>query len=146
LNEYQITVIKSYLGKNSDLPKTNIDKKLIVLQAMQILNEEIEDLKKENLIKTERIKLLIHDSKTYTASEIAKELNMKSGTELNKQLNDKGIQYKVNNTWVFYAKYSNCGYESIKQQELDSGKIIYNRHFTGKGRDFILNVFSSEVK
>jgi anti-repressor protein len=85
---------------------------------------------------------LIHSTKTYTATEIAKELNLKSATELNKILESKGIQYKQNGTWLLTAKYSECGYTSIKQEELDSGRIIYNRHWTGKGRDFVVELLS----
>ena len=75
------------------------------------------------------------------SSEIAKELNMRSANEFNKILSDLKIQYKVNNTWVLTAKYSNLGYESIKQNVLDNGKVVYDRKFTQLGRDFILELF-----
>jgi hypothetical protein len=140
LNEKEVTLIKMNLGKNSELPKTKLEKQLLVKQAIQYLNEEIAELKRENQIHQDRINLLIHDNKTYTTTEIAKELNLKSANQLNKMLEGKEVQYKMNRTWVLTAKYSDCGYENIKQQELDNGKIIYNRHWTGKGRDFILNI------
>ncbi|MEG2347280.1 MAG: antA/AntB antirepressor family protein [Cetobacterium sp.] len=89
----------------------------------------------------DKIEVLTHVNKLYTSTEIAKELGLKSATELNKLLSDKKIQYKVNNTWVLTAKYSNVGYESIKQTVLDNGKVIYDRKFTQIGRDFILNLF-----
>lgn len=89
----------------------------------------------------DKIEVLTHVNKLYTSTEIAKELGLKSATELNKLLSDKKIQYKVNNTWVLTAKYSNIGYESIKQTVLDNGKVIYDRKFTQIGRDFILNLF-----
>ncbi|WP_297638601.1 antA/AntB antirepressor family protein [uncultured Clostridium sp.] len=89
----------------------------------------------------DKIEVLTHVNKLYTSTEIAKELGLKSATELNKLLSDKKIQYKVNNTWVLTAKYSNAGYESIKQTVLDNGKVIYDRKFTQIGRDFILNLF-----
>lgn len=100
---------------------------------------------KENRIKAERKNaILMHTNKTYTATEIAKELGFKSATALNKDLCDKGIQYKVNNTYVLYSDYASLGYVSIKQQILDSGKEIYNRHFTQEGRDFILNLYKQD--
>lgn len=70
--------------------------------------------------------ILTHVNKTYTMTEIAKELNMKSAAELNKELRDRHIQYKVNGTWVLYSEYSNRGYEDIKQEVLDNGKVIYD--------------------
>ena len=47
LNEKQVTMIKLNLGKNSELPQTSLEKKLIVAQAIQILNTEIEELRSE---------------------------------------------------------------------------------------------------
>lgn len=88
--------------------------------------------------------ILMHVNKTYTMTEIAKELNLKSATELNKILAKKHVQYKVNGTWVFYSDYSDLGYENIKQEVLDNGKVIYHRKITQLGRDFIINLFNGE--
>lgn len=87
--------------------------------------------------------ILTHVNKTYTMTEITKELNMKSATELNKILAEKKIQYKVNDTWVLYSDYSNLGYEDIKQEVLDSGKVIYHRKITQLGREFIIGLFEN---
>ena len=84
---------------------------------------------------------LVHQNKLYTTSEIAKELGLSSATKLNNLLSEKKIQYKQNKTWLLYSKYSELGLVSIKQEVLDHGKIIYDRKWTGKGRDFILNLF-----
>lgn len=84
---------------------------------------------------------LLHQNKLYTTSEIAKELGLSSATKLNNLLSEKKIQYKQNGTWLLYSKYSEMELVSIKQQPLDNGKIIYDRKWTGKGRDFILNLF-----
>lgn len=87
--------------------------------------------------------ILTHVNKTYTMTEIAKELNLKSATELNKLLADRKIQYKVNGTWVLYSDYSDFGYEDIKQEVLDNGKVIYHRKITQIGREFILDLFKN---
>lgn len=84
---------------------------------------------------------LVHQNKLYTTSEIAKELGLSSATKLNNLLSEKKIQYKQNKTWLLYSKYSELGLVSIKQEVLDNGKIIYDRKWTGEGRDFILNLF-----
>ena len=101
-------------------------------------------LKEERAARIEaerRNAILMHVNKTYTATEIAKELNMKSAQELNNKLGDMGIQYKVNKTWVLYSDYASMGYEDIKQEVLDNGKVVYHRKFTQSGRDFILGLF-----
>lgn len=85
--------------------------------------------------------ILMHVNKTYTITEIAKELGLKSAMQLNRILADKKIQYQVNGTWLMYSNYSGCGYEEIKQEVLDSGKVIYHRRITQMGREFILGLF-----
>jgi phage antirepressor YoqD-like protein len=148
LDEKQVTAIKLTIEKNpmipsmtvEGFPKTDLEKELLIQQAMIFQREKIEKLQQQLSDKTNQVNRLIHDNKTYTTTEIAKEMNLKSAIELNKILEENGIQYKMNGTWVLTAKYSNLDYESIKQQELDNGTIIYNRHWTGKGRDFILSL------
>ena len=109
--------------------------------------ELLTKLKEERVARLEAERknaILTHVNKTYTMTEIAKELNMKSATELNKYLAEKKIQYKVNGTWVFYSDYSNLGYEDIKQEVLDSGKVIYHRKITQLGREFIIGLFEGK--
>lgn len=81
----------------------------------------------------------MHVNKTYTVTEIAKELGLRSAIELNKILGKMRIQYKINGTWVMYSDYSNLGYDEIKQEVLDNGKVIYHRRITQLGREFIIN-------
>ena len=152
LFERHVTAIKLKIEKNyslrngAELPKTNLEKKLLIKQGYDLLLEEINQLQEQNKKLDGQVKRLVHDTKTYTTTEIAKELNLKSAQGLNNILEEKKIQYFVNGTWVLAADLSDKGYESIKQQELDNGKIIYNRHWTGKGRDFILALFDKEVQ
>ena len=98
----------------------------------------IEEYKEKELIK-EKHDNLIHSPKTYTTTEIAKELGFSSARALNKDLESKKIQYKVNGTWVLNAKFSKKGFVDIKQSELKDGRIIYNRRWTGEGRDWLVN-------
>jgi len=109
--------------------------------------ELLTKLKEERKARVEAEKknaILMHVNKTYTMTEIAKELNLKSATELNKILAEKKVQYKVNDTWVLYSDYSNLGYEDIKQEVLDNGKVIYHRKITQTGRKFILGLFNNQ--
>lgn len=109
---------------------------LLIAAATKLKEERAARLKAEK----QRDKL-VHQNKLYTTSEIAKELGLSSATKLNNLLSEKKIQYKQNKTWLLYSKYSELGLVSIKQDVLDNGKIIYDRKWTGKGRDFILNLF-----
>lgn len=104
----------------------------------EALIELVKTIEEKERIEEEKNKL-IHQGKLYTATEIAKEVGFRSAKAFNKDLEEKKIQYKCNNTWVLNARYSELGYVSIKQIELDNGRIIYDRKFTGKGRDWLIN-------
>lgn len=89
--------------------------------------------------------ILMHVTKTYTATEIAKELGFRSATALNRDLAERRIQYKQNKTWVLYSDYANRGYTEIKQEVLDNGKVIYHRRWTQLGREFLLSLYNEEA-
>ncbi len=91
-----------------------------------------------------RINRLVHDKKTYTATEVAKESGFRSAMAFNVKLVELGFHYKVNGTYVPTAKYMDSGYTSIKQTELGDGRIVYDRRFTAKGRDFILDLLNKK--
>lgn len=118
----------------------------------QILNnpdfgiELLTKLKEERSARIEsekRVAVLTHVNKTYTCTEVAKELGLKSAIELNNRLKELGVQYKVNQTWVPYTKYATLGWFDIKQEVADNGHIIYHRKITGIGRQGIINLINS---
>lgn len=89
-----------------------------------------------------QVAVLTHVNKTYTCTEVAKELGLKSAIELNNRLKELGVQYKVNQTWVPYTKYATLGWFDIKQEVADNGHIIYHRKITGIGRQGIINLIN----
>ena len=110
----------------------------------------IEEQKEKKALEEEKNKAiedknkLIHTSKTYTASELAKELGFRSAKALNETLRDMNIIYKCNGTWIPKANYAQKGYMETKQKELDNGIIKYYSKWTGTGRDFLLDLFKDE--
>lgn len=122
--------------RKHQLPQTYAE----ALMELALAEKEKERLALENQTKQKTIDLLTHTNKTYTITEIAKELNMSSAIRLNRKLAELKVQYQVNGTWVMYSKYSDMGYEIIKQEVLDSGQVIYHRRITQMGREFILNL------
>jgi len=95
------------------------------------------------LLSEKTVAILTHVNKTYTSTEIGKELGFKSANELNKKLHDLGIQYKQNETWILYSKYSNLAYVDIKQEVLDSGRVVYHRKWTQIGREFLIKLLKN---
>jgi len=119
-----------------------LSRKELAMMVIQI--EEEKELMGQKLLQVEKTNaILTHTTKTYTMTEISKELNLKSASELNQILADKKVQFKSNNTWVLYSNYSNLGYEELKQEVLDSGRVIYHRKMTQAGREFILKLMQN---
>lgn len=119
----------------------------------QILNNPDFGIKLLTELKEERSKrmeaektnaILMHVNKTYTSTEIAKELGFKSAIAFNQDLAQRKIQFKQNDTWVLYSDYANKGYVEIKQDVLDSGRVLYHRRWTQLGRKFILKLYEEE--
>ncbi|MHA6530174.1 BRO family protein [Paenibacillus sp. BAC0078] len=88
--------------------------------------------------------ILMHVNKTYTATEIAKEIGFKSAAALNRDLGERNIQFKQNETWLLYSKYADYGYVEIKQEVLDSGRVVYHRRFTQLGREWLIKLYENK--
>lgn len=104
-------------------------------------------LKEERAARKEaeqKVAILTHTNKTYTITEIAKELGLESAIKLNKMLEERGVQYKVNKTWVPYSDFASRGWFEIKQEVLDNGTIIYHRRVTGLGRKALLDMLGGQ--
>lgn len=74
----------------------------------------------------------------------------KSGTWLNRKLNEKGVQYRREKTWVLYHQYADKGYVGTKTYAY-SGKaygaekhVAINTFWTQKGRLFIYELLKGE--
>lgn len=115
---------------------------IVANRIIENKNKEIKQQKQRAEIAENKNALLMHSEKSYTISEIAKELGYKSAIEFNKILHDEKIIFKQNGTWLPYSEYSNHGYFEIKQTILDNEMVVYNLRVTQKGRKFLLNKFS----
>ncbi len=113
-----------------------------MIKVLQMFKAE-----REKRVEAEKtVNILTHVNKTYTATEVAKEIGFKSAISMNKWLYEQGVQYKQNGTWIMYSRYSALGYDSIKQEVLDNGKVIYHRRITQRGREFIINLYNKVTK
>lgn len=142
--KFKLALTKAFSTMKNKLLEKRLPTPLETAKMLVQVLEEKEALLLTNKALEKQNTILMHTNNLYTATEIAKELGLKSATILNQKLSDMKIQYKVNNSWVFYSKYADNGYTSIKQHILDSGKEIYDRKFTQTGRDFILKLFQVE--
>ena len=129
-NEVLPNIRKHGLYMTDNLLEKTLENPQFLIDILQKYQEE-----------KEKNKMLLHAGKLYTSTEIAKEIGFKSAQEFNEDLRRKKIQYKVNKTWVLSSDYANKGFTSIKEQVLDNGKVIYDRKWTGTGREFLLNLY-----
>ena len=115
---------------------------------MELINESgkrLVEMRKRAEIAENKNNLLMHSEKSYTITEIAKELGYNSAIEFNKLLHEDEIIFKQNGTWVPYSQYSKCGYFEIKQSILENEIVVYNLRVTQKGRDFLLSRYSNKL-
>lgn len=164
LNEIQVTKIKLEVEKNPNLPtntlvgKTNLEKQLIIRQAMIFQNEIIENLQKEN----ENLNQIIIDNKpkveffdTVADSKTAIEMNQVAKTidlgfgrnELFEFLRNKKILMSNN---VPYQKYIDLEYFRVIEQKYSKsdGSICINLKTLvyQKGVDFIIKLIKENKK
>ena len=115
---------------------------------MELINESgkrLVEMRKRAELAENKNNLLMHSEKTYTISEIAKELGYKSAIEFNKVLYNDKIIFKRNGTWIPYSDYSESGYFEIKQSILENELVVYNLRVTQKGREFLLSKYSDKL-
>lgn len=137
LNEAEVTVIKKRIEQNAhlatsydrtklaDMPKTNLEKQLLIRQAMQLQNEMIAELEAEN----ERLKIenaqakpkaeyydtLIERGNSTNLRNTAKELGMPE-KQFIKQLQLDGYLYRdKHNQLCPYAEYVQKGFFEMKE-------------------------------
>ena len=131
---YFIECEKKLNQQTSKLPITYLE----ALENLVVVEKERARLQSIN-------NALMHVNKLYSSTEIAKELGLRSGSQLNTALKEKKIQYKTGGTWVLYAGYSEMDLISIKQDISPSGHTFYDRRWTQAGRKFILALFGIMV-
>ena len=115
---------------------------------MELINESgkrLVEMRKRAELAENKNNLLMHSEKTYTMSEISKELGYKSAIEFNKVLYNDKIIFKRNGTWMPYSDYSESGYFEIKQSILENELVVYNLRVTQKGREFLLSKYSDKL-
>lgn len=106
------------------------------------LNDKIDEYEP----KVRYVDEILSSTDTMSITQIAKDYGL-SGRRLNQILHERGIQYKVNNQWVLYAKYAGAGYTKshTHRYEKGEGRIGTNIQtvWTQKGRLLIHNTLES---
>ena len=129
----------------------------VMARALQIANRQIKELqsrcmfltteakRQERLLeeirpKADYLDKILHSKALVLTTQIAKDYGM-SAVRFNQLLADFGIQYRVRDQWVLYAKYQDQGYTASKCFEVpqadESLLVRYQTEWTQKGRRFL---------
>ena len=131
----------------------------LTLDVVDKQNKQIADQQKELAEKSAAIEemtpkasyydIVINSPDLIPITIIAKDYG-KSGTWMNRKLNEKGVQYRREKTWVLYHQYADKGYVGTKTYAY-SGKaygaekhVAINTFWTQKGRLFIYELLKGE--
>lgn len=170
LNQMEVTFIKMRIQENSSLatsddrrkldnmPKTQLEKNLIIQQAFSLLKEEetllrveIDQLKQEKLINAPKVEYhdeVLSTKNAFTTQQVAEELGF-TAQVLNKILKEKKIQYKKSGQYMLYAEYKGCNYTKTRTKTFKrkNGDIETTHYtvWTEKGRQFIHDLTKKEV-
>ena len=148
--------IRNYLPFADDTTKQLFR---LTLDVVDKQNKQIADQQKELAEKSAAIEemtpkasyydIVINSPDLIPITIIAKDYG-KSGTWLNRKLNEKGVQYRREKTWVLYHQYADKGYVGTKTYAY-SGKsygaekhVSINTFWTQKGRLFIYELLKGE--
>lgn len=98
-----------------------------IAYAMQVLNKRLEQARQEKAMLEQRNNYLTNEIRqaapkvqyvdevlqapnTYTSTQMAKELEMRTAEQLHKVLRGKGLMFKQSGQWMLTAKYCEKGY------------------------------------
>jgi len=98
LTEAQVTAIKMNLGKNSELPKTELEKELVILQAMQFQQERILSMQTQlesQAPKVEAYEALMKTDTHMSITQAAKHFNLHPKLQVFPYLRTKGYLTKA---------------------------------------------------
>lgn len=133
-----------------------------IAYAMQVLNKRLERsrqekamLEQQNYLLSNEIKIqapkvnyvdnVLQSPNTYTSTQMAKDLNMRTAEQLHKKLSEKGIMFKQSGQWMLTANYCEKGYTKNRTTVYTCSDGSQGTNtitvWTEKGRAFLHKVF-----
>ncbi|MGP1529855.1 MAG: phage antirepressor KilAC domain-containing protein [Treponema sp.] len=163
LNEAEVTVIKKRIEQNAhlatsydrtklvDMPKTNLEKHLLIRQAMQLQNEMIAELEAENKklkteLETQKPKAAYYDAliergNSTSIRNTAKELNIPEKQFVKKLLVDGFLYRDKKGQLCPYAEYIQKGYFEVKEWQ-QGEKNGMQTLITVAGKQYLINKYT----
>lgn len=100
----------------------------------------------ENKKKSQFISNVVHSKNTYTATQVAKDLNI-SAILFNKILVEIGVLYYQNGTYALTSKYQSFNLTTIKETNPDANHKTYlSLRWTAVGKNWIVNNWTKALQ
>lgn len=123
--------------------------KQIVIEAKTEENNILNDTVKRQAPMVEYVNTTLLSPRTYTSTQLAKELGLRTANELHKKLKEWGVMYYQSGQWMLTAKY--CGKDYTKPRT-QSGVDDYGKQWsntitvwTETGRMFLHALFKQKI-
>ncbi len=138
----------------------------LILQAMNVLNKRLEDSKRQlQMVEGERdhykqevkelepmaeyTREVLQSETTYTFTQMANDLGLRSVHVFTKLLKDNGIIYKQSGQWLLYAKFRGNDYTTTRTARYfhkdGTPDTRISTVWTEKGRAFLHSLFNQSV-
>lgn len=144
------------MAKALQIAQATIERKQKALTEAQATIEKQEAELKETRPKAEYFDITLQSDKTYTSTQMAKELNFVSAYAMHIWLKYNNIMFRQSHQWQLTAKYSGKGYTKVRTTVRDAktGKYILKHRpaeifkptvasftvWTEKGRKFLIEI------
>lgn len=136
-----------------------------IAYAMQVLSKRLEQAKaekamleqqnaclaneiKQTVPKVQYVDNVLQSVNTYTSTQMAKELSLRTAEQLHKSLKGKGVMFYQSGQWMLTARYSENGYTKTRTSQFtrSDGSIGTNTItvWTELGRAFLHKIFKDE--
>lgn len=123
--------------------------KQIVIEAKTEENNILNDTVKRQAPMVEYVNTTLLSPRTYTSTQLAKELGLRTANELHKKLKEWGVMYYQSGQWMLTAKY--CGKDYTKPRT-QSGVDDYGKQWSNTitvwnetGRMFLHSLFKQKI-
>lgn len=128
---------------------TENQQRQIVIEAKTEENNILNDTVKRQAPMVEYVNTTLLSPRTYTSTQLAKELGLRTANELHKKLKEWGVMYYQSGQWMLTAKY--CGKDYTKPRT-QSGVDDYGKQWsntitvwTETGRMFLHALFKQKI-
>lgn len=146
-----LDALKQLVASEEEKQRLQADnqQKQIVIEIKTEENNVLKDTIKRQAPAVEYVSTTLMSTRTYTSTQISKELGLRSAKELHKKLKEWGVMYYQSGQWMLTAKYSGRGYTKPRTQSgMDEHGNAWSNTitvWTETGRKFLHEFYNAKM-